>query len=104
MGDEISMDVPAVQDLSRKFNNFSNLLNAINKMLETLATILKTTAFIGLVGGAAVLQFIETIKPQIKEMAEFCAELSRDLKTTVDAFQNGDMKGANLFTSKYGGA
>jgi len=100
--DEISMDVPAIQDLSKKFNSFSILLNAINKALEALANLLKVTAFIGLVGGAALLQFIETIKPQIKKMADMCAELSRDLKSSAEAFQNGDMKGANLFSTKYG--
>lgn len=101
--DEISMEVPAVQKLSTDFKKFSDLLNLINKALEVLANILKTTAFIGLVGGAAVLHFIETIKPQIKSMADLCAELSRDLSTTVKAFQEGDMQGANLFMSKYGG-
>jgi len=59
--------------------------------------ILKATAFIGLVGGYAVIQFIEMIKPHIEEMAEKCKELMDDLSKSVDAYERGDQLGATRF-------
>jgi hypothetical protein len=58
---------------------------------------LKTTAFIGLVGGAAVAQFLEMIKPHIENLAEKCEEISGDLDKSVDAYERGDALGATRF-------
>lgn len=94
---DVYMDIPAVRDMSKKFDVISDVLNAVNKALEALANILKATAFVGLVGGFAVLHFIETIRPQIEKMAEKCAELSRDIAASVDAYERGDNQGATRF-------
>lgn len=95
--EEVYMDVPAVRNMSKSFDTISDVLNTVNKVLETLVTILKTTAFIGLVGGYAVAQYIEMFRPHIEEMAEKCAELSTDLSASVDAYERGDQLGATRF-------
>jgi hypothetical protein len=94
---EVYMDVPAVRNMAKNFGTISEVLTTVAKVLEALVLILKTTAFIGLVGGYAVAQFIDTIKPHIEEMARKCAELNKDLGASVDAFERGDALGATRF-------
>jgi hypothetical protein len=97
MADEVYMEVPAVRDIAKTFDTVSDVLAGVNKALEALSMVLKATAFIGLVGGTAVLHFIETIRPHIQQMSEKCAELCKDLNTSVTAYENGDQQGATRF-------
>lgn len=94
---QVYMRVPAVRNMAKNFSNISNVLMNVAKVLEVLTTLLKTTAFIGLVGGYAVAQFIDQIRPQIKTMADKCAEMNQDLLAAVAAFERGDQEGATRF-------
>lgn len=91
------MDIPAVRQMAKNFGQIGEVLQAVNAALEALLTILKTTAFIGLVGGFALIQFIQTIKPYVKRMADKCQELCQDLEASVTAYERGDMRGATRF-------
>jgi hypothetical protein len=95
--DEVYMDVPEVRKMAKTFDGISDLLKTISKVLEALLNTLKATAFIGAVGGYAVIHFIELVKPYIDEMAEKCAELCKDLNASIDAYQRGDALGATRF-------
>lgn len=95
--DEVYIDVPVVRDMAKAFGTISEILQAVCKALEALIMILKATAFIGLVGGTALIQFLEMIKPHIEKMAEKCAELNTDLDASVDAYERGDQLGATRF-------
>lgn len=95
--EEVYMDVPAVRDMAKTFGTINEVLDAVNKVLEGLVMILKSTAFIGMVGGLAVAHFIEMIKPHIQEMAEKCQELNQDVSASVDAYERGDALGATRF-------
>jgi hypothetical protein len=93
----VYMDIPAVRGISKNFSTISDVLKAVSKTLEAISNALKATAFIGLVGGYAVVQFIEVIKPQIDEMVQKTAELSKDLSASVTAYERGDQQGATKF-------
>lgn len=93
----VYMDIPAVRGISKNFSTISDVLKAVSKTLEAIANALKATAFIGLVGGYAVVQFIEVVKPQIDEMVQKTAELSKDLAASVTAYERGDQQGATKF-------
>ncbi|MDP9311195.1 MAG: type VII secretion target [Chloroflexota bacterium] len=94
---QVFMNLPAVRSMAKNFGNIGNVLNTIAKVLDTLSTLLKTTAFIGLVGGYAVAQVIDQYKPQIKKMANKCQELNRDLMAAAAAYERGDAEGATRF-------
>ena len=94
---EVYMDVPAVRQMAKNFNAISEVLSTVNKVLEAMLMILKTTAFIGLVGGTAVAGYIEMIKPYVERWVQQTAELSKDLNTSVDAYERGDAQGATRF-------
>jgi hypothetical protein len=94
---QVYMDVPAVRDIAKTLNTISEILTNVARVLEVLIFTLKTTAFIGLVGGYAVAQFLELIKPYIEKMAEKLAEISRDVDASVTAYESGDAQGATRF-------
>jgi len=94
---EVYMDVPAVRQMAKNFQAISEVLSTVNKVLEAMLMILKTTAFIGLVGGAAVAGYIEMIKPYVENWVQQTAEIGRDLNASVDAYERGDELGATRF-------
>jgi hypothetical protein len=93
----VYMDTDAVRGIAKRFDVISDILKTVVKTLEALLMILKTTAFMGMVGGFAVSSYIERIKPQIEQMADKCAELCKDLNVSVDAYIRGDEEGATRF-------
>lgn len=97
MAEQVYMDIPAVRNIANTLGKVSDVLKTVSKTMEALANILKSTAFVGLVGGAAVIHVIETIKPYIKQMAEKSAELKKDVLESVAAFERGDAQGATRF-------
>ena len=91
------MDIPAVRGIAKTCNDVGETLDTVNKTMETLVTVLRTTAFMGLVGGLALAQFIESIRPYIEKVSQECLEMSKDLGVSVDAFERGDQQGATRF-------
>ena len=94
---QVYMNIPEVRNISKNLGTVSEVLTNVARVMDVLITTLKTTAFIGLVGGYAVAQFLEMIKPQIEKMAEKCAELSKDVDASATAYENGDAEGATRF-------
>jgi len=94
---EVYMDVPAVRQMAKNFLTISEVLSTVNKVLEAMLMILKTTAFVGMVGGAAVAGYIEMIKPYIENWEQKTEEIGNDLNTSVDAYERGDELGATRF-------
>ncbi|HRW06766.1 MAG: hypothetical protein KDE53_23570 [Caldilineaceae bacterium] len=95
--DGVYMDIPAVRNISKRFNTISEVLKNVSRVLQALITTLKTTAFVGMVGGLALAHYMETIKPFIDNMSKKCAELSKDLSSSIDAYERGDAQGATRF-------
>jgi hypothetical protein len=93
----VYMDVPAVRNMAKSFGTIGDVLQTVNKGMQTLSNILKATAFIGLVGGYAVSQYIDSMRPQIEDMAEKCEELDKDLAASADAYERGDELGSTRF-------
>ena len=93
----VYMDIPAVRGMAKTFGTIGDVLQAVNKAMQTLSNILKATAFVGLVGGYAVAQYIDSIRPQIEDMAEKCEELDKDLMASADAYERGDELGSTRF-------
>jgi hypothetical protein len=96
-GDEIFMDAPAVQNMAKTLGQVSQVLENVGKVLDMLSNTLKATAFIGLVGGMVVAQFIDAVNPFIKEMSDKCEELNQDVMKSVEAYMKGDAQGATKF-------
>ena len=96
-GKDVYMDIPKVHDIAKTFHTFNEILTVVVKVLEGIINTLKATIFVGLVGGYAVIQYLEQIKPEIEKVAEHCEELYSDLEKSVTAYENGDQEGATRF-------
>ncbi len=93
----VYMDTDAVRGMAKSFGTIGEVLQAVNKAMQTLSNVLKATAFVGLVGGYAVAQYIDSIRPQIEDIAEKCEELNKDLDASVNAYEQGDELGSTRF-------
>ncbi|MEJ2759501.1 MAG: hypothetical protein P8046_13555 [Anaerolineales bacterium] len=97
MAEEVYMDIPQVQQMSKSFDTFGDILETIAKAMEAISMTLKATAFVGLVGGYAVAAYIDRIKPRVKTASDKMHELSGDLNGAVRAYESGDMSGSQRF-------
>jgi hypothetical protein len=97
MSEEVYMDVPAVQGIARNFGRMEDVLRATSRSMEAAIATLKTTAFVGLVGGYAVAVFLEQIKPVVDQYSAKCGEMENDLNASATAYQNGDAQGSTRF-------
>ncbi|WP_129629707.1 hypothetical protein [Candidatus Oscillochloris fontis] len=97
MEDQIYINLPEVRSIAKELQEFSEVLTTVARVLDFLINTLKTTAFIGLVGGQAVTVYLEGIKPKIEKQAAKCAEMSQDVNASMDAFERGDAEGATKF-------
>ncbi|MCA0351302.1 MAG: hypothetical protein LCH85_04840 [Chloroflexi bacterium] len=94
---QIKMVIPEVAKIAKTINTVGQVLKTVAKVLEVLSTTLKATAFIGLVGGYAVAQYIDQFRPQIEKMAEKCIEITQDVNTAIKNFQNQDFSASGRF-------
>jgi type II secretory pathway component PulF len=97
MADEVFMDIPQVEKMSKDFNTFGEVLDAVSKALEAISTLLKATAWLSLGATAAVATFIDRIRPNVKKAADKMKELSQDINSAIRAYRDGDLSGSRRF-------
>lgn len=97
MAEEVFMDVPQVQKMAQNFDQFGEVLEAVSKVLEVTITVLRVTAFVGMVGGIAVERWLSQVKPRVDQMAKKMHELKQDLDGAVNHYQTGDESGSARF-------
>jgi hypothetical protein len=94
---QVYMDVPAVQALADTFTRLSDICKAVSKALEAASVTLRATAFVGMVGGAAVDRYINILRPKVDDLAKKCTELNGDLRGAIMAYRDGDTSGSKRF-------
>lgn len=88
MNQDNYMDPDRVLIIARGFGTFGTVLKAVNTVLETQMMIMRATAFIGLVGGAAVERYLAVIQPEIERLAQKCEEISQDVENSVKKWKD----------------
>lgn len=97
MADEVFMDIPQVEKMSKSFDTFGDILDAVAKTLQALSVVLKATALISLGGTAAAAAFIDRILPNVKRAASKMKELADDIQSAIKAYRDGDYSGSRRF-------
>jgi len=64
------MNVPQVRNIAKGCEAAGSVLKVVAAMLEVQMMILRTTAFVGLVGGLAVERYLAHIQPKIAKAAD----------------------------------
>jgi hypothetical protein len=97
MADEVYMDIPRVEKMSKDFQTFGEVLDAVGKTLEALSIVLKATAWLSLGATAAAAAFVDRIKPNVQKAAAKMKELSGDIQSAIRAYRDGDLSGSRRF-------
>jgi hypothetical protein len=95
----VYMDTEAVGAMASKFKQLGDSLQGVSKALQMAMMILKTTAFVGLIGGLAVERYLAQIQPRIEKLAKKMVELSGDLEGAIRAYRDGDLTGSQRFAN-----
>lgn len=95
--DEVYMDIPQVEKMAQNFESFGQTLDDISKAVEQIAISLKVSAFFSMGMTYAAGQYMEKLAPRIKKAAEEMRELSKDLKSAINAYRSGDYSGSRRF-------
>lgn len=94
---DVYMDIPEVERISQGFEQAAEVLGDVAQTMEAISNVLKATAFIGAVGGAVVIYWLDTIRPTVERLAAYCEEISSDIDIAIQNYENGDMDAAGRF-------
>jgi len=97
MAEEVYMDIPQVEKMSKSFDTFGDILDVVAKTLEAISMLLKATAWLSLGSTAAVATFIDRILPNVKRAAAKMKELAGDIMSAIKAYRDGDFSGSRRF-------
>jgi hypothetical protein len=84
------MDYEAVQGFADGFGKISESFKKVSKVLQAAITILRSSAFTGAFGTAALAQYLSGIKPTIDRLAATCSEFDTDLRAAIAAHREAD--------------
>jgi hypothetical protein len=97
MAEEVYMDIPQVERMSKSFETFGDVLDGVAKTLRALSIVLKASALITLGGSAAAATFVDRIIPNVQRASNKMKELSGDITSAIKAYRDGDMSGSKRF-------
>jgi hypothetical protein len=97
MADEVYMDIPRVEQMSKGFQKFGSVLEGVSKALLAISTALKAAAWISFGSTAALAAYIDRIRPNVDKAAKKMHELSGDITGAIKAYRDGDMSGSKRF-------
>ena len=97
MADEVFMDIPRVEQMSKSFETFGTVLEGVSKALLAISIALKATAWLSFGATAAAAAFADRIRPNVDNAAKKLHELSSDIVGAIKAYRDGDMSGSKRF-------
>jgi hypothetical protein len=97
MAQEVFMDIPKMEEVSKSFGTFGDVLDAVAKTLEAVSMVMKATAWLSFGATAAMAAFIDRILPNIRRAAAKMNELSGDIVGAIKAYRDGDFSGSQRF-------
>ena len=97
MADEVFMDIPRVEQMSKSFKTFGDVLEGVGKALMAISIALKATAWLSLGATAAAAAFVDRIRPNVDKAAQKMHELSGDITSAIKAYRDGDLSGSKRF-------
>jgi hypothetical protein len=97
MADEVFMDIPRVEQMSKNFQTFGTVLEGVSKALLAISMAMKATAWISAGATAAVAAYADRIRPNVDKAAKKMHELSGDITSAIRAYRDGDTSGSKRF-------
>lgn len=83
------MDTEAIRTTADRLSEMSERIRVIDQQIEAAHMVVRTTAFVGMVGGRAVEDYLSRTKPELEDLSSRYDELSEDLKQTLEMWLTG---------------
>lgn len=96
MAGTTKMEKDAVRRMAGNFDAAGDVLRGVDMALEAAIQLLNTTAFVGMVGGAAVAQYLNAIQPRVKNLSTTCTEMSQKLNDAVSFREQAEEAGDSV--------
>jgi len=87
------MDVGQVRNIAKGCEAAGAALKVVAAMLEVQMMILRTTAFVGLVGGLAVERYLAHIQPKIKKAGDMLHHMGEFAMKEANQVENASRSG-----------
>ncbi|MBI5354402.1 MAG: hypothetical protein HZB50_17310 [Chloroflexi bacterium] len=97
MADEVFMDIPRVEQMSKSFETFGSILEGVAKALLAISIAMKAAAWISFGATAAAAAYADRIRPNVDKAAQKMHELSGDITGAIKAYRDGDLSGSKRF-------
>ena len=97
MAEEVFMDIPRVEQMSKSFQTFGTVLEGVSKSLLAISIAMKATAWLSFGATAAAAAYADRIRPNVDKAAKKMHELSGDITSAIKAYRDGDMSGSKRF-------
>ena len=97
MADEVYMDIPRVEQMSKSFETFGSILEGVAKALQAISIAMKAAAWISFGATAAAAAYADRIRPNVDKAAKKMHELSGDINSAIRAYRDGDLSGSKRF-------
>ena len=97
MAEEVFMDIPRVEQMSKSFDTFGDILQGVAKALLAISIALKAAAWLSLGATAAAAAYADRIRPNVEKAANKMHELSGDIVSAIKAYRDGDTSGSKRF-------
>jgi hypothetical protein len=97
MAEEVYMDIPRVEQMSKTFETFGSVLEGVSKALLAISIALKAAAWISAGATAALATYVDRIRPNVDKLANKMHELSGDITGAIKVYRDGDLSGSKRF-------
>ncbi len=91
------MDLPVLRKGAARLAATGETFATISDNLKQLVEVLIASPFTRLTGGEAIAYLTQVTIPRIDQLANQCAEMSRDMQASIAAFERGDATGATRY-------
>ena len=98
MAEEVYMDIPRVEQMSKSFDTFGDILEGVAKALLAISISMKAAAWISFGATAAAAAYADRIRPNVDKAAQKMHELSDDIMSAIKSYRDGDNSGSKRFT------
>lgn len=97
MAEEVFMEIPAVEDIQKKFQGIAEVTQQISNILRIAAEILRATAFFGLVGNMILAWYTDQIRRLVDQLHSMSLTISDGVGGAIRSYRDGDNSGSQLF-------
>lgn len=93
MSQQLHMDVPRMEKVARGFHDLSGLVKKIDGQIDFQIELLKKVAFLGRVGTAAVVRYLEGLQPKVQRLSELLGVYGERLDNEIQQWKNMQQSG-----------